>query len=163
MQHRGDWWSPLRPRTFTHSSHKTHSNPFLLRQVQVYLSKVADALTADGSSSFFKIFQDTWAQNPSGGGGSDDYWGTKDLNLNCGKMDLKIPTDLAPGDYLLRAEAIALHSAAGAGGAQFYVTCFQLTVTGSGTSAPAGVSFPGAYKATGTSLPCNTRLKTDTF
>jgi len=65
-------------------------------------------------------------------------------------MDLKIPTDLAPGDYLLRAEAIALHSAAGVGGAQFYVTCFQLTVTGSGSSAPAGVSFPGAYKATGT-------------
>lgn len=86
--------------------------------VLVYLSKVADAATADGSSSFFKIYQDTWAKNSAGGGGSDDFWGTKDLNTNCGKMDVKIPADLAAGDYLLRAEAIALHSASGLNGAQ---------------------------------------------
>jgi cellulase len=91
--------------------------------VLVYMSKVADAATADGSSSFFKIFQDTWAKASSTSQGSDDYWGTKDLNSNCGKMDVKVPKDLAPGDYLLRAEAIALHSASGVGGAQFYVTC----------------------------------------
>jgi cellulase len=90
--------------------------------VLVYMSKVADAATADGSSSFFKIFQDTWAKKSTTSQGSDDYWGTKDLNSNCGKMDVVVPKDLAPGDYLLRAEAIALHSAAGAGGAQFYVT-----------------------------------------
>ncbi|EUC45736.1 carbohydrate-binding module family 1 protein [Bipolaris oryzae ATCC 44560] len=115
--------------------------------VLVYLSKVSDASTADGSAPFFKIFQDTWAQNPSGGGGSDDYWGTKDLNKNCGKMDVKIPADLAAGDYLLRAEAIALHAAGSSGGAQFYMTCYQITVTGGGSSVPSGVSFPGAYKA----------------
>ena len=44
------------------------------------------------------------------------------MNTNCGKMDVVVPKDLAPGDYLLRAEAIALHSASGVGGAQFYVT-----------------------------------------
>jgi cellulase len=90
--------------------------------VLVYLSKVADAATADGSSSFFKIFQDTWGKKSTTSQGSDDYWGTKDLNSNCGKMDVVVPKDLAPGDYLLRAEAIALHSASGVGGAQFYVT-----------------------------------------
>lgn len=55
-------------------------------------------------------------------------------------MDVKIPSDLAAGDYLLRAEAIALHAASSAGGAQFYMTCYQITVTGGGSSSPAGVS-----------------------
>ncbi|KAI8935830.1 hypothetical protein NX059_007347 [Plenodomus lindquistii] len=123
--------------------------------VLVYLSKVADAATADGSSAFFKIFEDTWAKNSAGGGGSGDYWGTKDLNANCGKMDIKIPANLTPGDYLLRAEAIALHSASGLGGAQFYLTCYQITITGSGSSNPAGVSFPGAYKATDPGIQIN--------
>ncbi|KAF2263586.1 hypothetical protein CC78DRAFT_533861 [Lojkania enalia] len=113
----------------------------------VYMSKVGDASTATGSDPFFKIFQDTWAKAPGSSSGDNDYWGTKDLNTNCGKMDVKIPANLAPGDYLLRAEAIALHSAASAGGAQLYMTCYQITVTGSGTLTPAGVSFPGAYKA----------------
>ena len=123
--------------------------------VLVYMSKVADAATADGSSSFFKIFQDTWAKNPSGSSGSDDYWGTKDLNTNCGKMDVKIPSGLTPGDYLLRAEAIALHSASGLNGAQFYITCYQITVTGGGSSSPSGVSFPGAYKASDPGIQIN--------
>jgi cellulase len=115
--------------------------------VLVYMSKVSNSATADGSTPFFKIYQDTWGKNSAGGGGSDDFWGTKDLNKHCGKLDVKIPSGLAAGDYLLRAEAIALHAAGGAGGAQFYLTCYQLTVTGSGTSNPSGVAFPGAYKA----------------
>ena len=89
-----------------------------LTQYQVYLSKVSNSATADGSTPFFKIYEDTWGQNSAGGGGSDDYWGTKDLNTHCGKLDVKIPAGLAPGDYLLRAEAIALHAAGSSGGAQ---------------------------------------------
>lgn len=123
--------------------------------VLVYLSKVSDASTADGSTPFFKIFQDTWKKASSTSQGSDDYWGTKDLNTNCGLMDVKIPANLAPGDYLLRAEAIALHSASSAGGAQFYLTCYQITVTGSGSTNPTGVSFPGAYKASDPGVQIN--------
>ncbi|KAH7014408.1 glycosyl hydrolase family 61-domain-containing protein [Microdochium trichocladiopsis] len=115
--------------------------------VQVYLSSVSDATKADGSSSWFKIFADTWAKNSAGGSGDDDFWGTKDLNKCCGLMNVKIPSDIAPGDYLLRAEALALHTAGSSGGAQFYMTCFQITVSGSGSAKPAGVSLPGAYKA----------------
>jgi len=111
------------------------------------MSKVSDAATADGSSGWFKVFQDAWAKNPSGSVGDDDFWGTKDLNKCCGKMNVKIPADLAPGDYLLRAEAIALHAAGPGGGAQHYMTCYQLSVTGSGSANPPTVSFPGAYKA----------------
>ena len=112
------------------------------------MSKVSDAASADGSSGWFKIFQDGWAKNPSGAVGDDDYWGVKDLNKCCGRMSVKIPSDIAPGDYLLRAEVIALHTAGSSGGAQLYMTCFQLSVTGSGTASPATVLFPGAYKAT---------------
>lgn len=82
------------------------------------MSKVTNSATADGSTPFFKIYEDTWGKNAAGSSGSDDYWGTKDLNTHCGKLDVKIPTGLAPGDYLLRAEAIALHAAGGSGGAQ---------------------------------------------
>lgn len=70
-------------------------------------------------------------------------------------MDVKIPAGLAPGDYLLRAEAIALHAASSPGGAQFYMTCYQITVTGSGLSSPSGVAFPGAYKATDPGIEIN--------
>lgn len=60
-----------------------------------------------------------------------------------------IPPCLAPGSYLVRHEIIALHSAWAAGEAQFYPSCHQLTVSGSGTVVPTEglVSFPGAYKA----------------
>ncbi|RYP22004.1 hypothetical protein DL765_001910 [Monosporascus sp. GIB2] len=115
--------------------------------VAVYLSKVSDATKADGSAPWFKIFEDSWAKNSAGRSGDDDFWGTKDLNSCCGKMSVPIPSDLAPGDYLLRAEALALHSAGSSGGGQFYMTCYQLSITGTGTRTPAGVSLPGAYSA----------------
>jgi hypothetical protein len=57
---------------------------------------------------------------------------------------------LKDGDYLLRPEHIALHSAQSLGGAQFYLACAQITVSGgTGTYAPKNlVSIPGDYKAT---------------
>ncbi|KAK3495427.1 glycosyl hydrolase family 61-domain-containing protein [Neurospora hispaniola] len=115
--------------------------------VLVYMSKVSDAASADGSSGWFKIFEDTWAKKPSSSSGDDDFWGVKDLNSCCGKMQVKIPSDIPAGDYLLRAEVIALHTAASAGGAQLYMTCYQISVTGGGSATPATVSFPGAYKS----------------
>ncbi|KAF8749111.1 Glycoside Hydrolase Family 61 [Rhizoctonia solani] len=57
-------------------------------------------------------------------------------------------TGLLTGQYLLRAEVIALHVASSVGGAQFYMSCYQLQVTGGGSASPATVKFPGAYKAT---------------
>lgn len=122
--------------------------------VIVYMAAVSDAASATGAdAAWFKVFQDTWSSN--GTSGSSDNWGTKDLNTCCGMMDVLIPADLAPGDYLLRAEAIALHSAGSEGGAQFYMTCYQLTVTGSGTAAPDTVSIPGAYNASDSGILIN--------
>jgi hypothetical protein len=65
------------------------------------------------------------------------------------KQYTTIPASLPAGEYLLRVEYIALHSAAGLNRAQFYISCGQLNVTGGGAGVPTQlVSFPGAYKAT---------------
>lgn len=129
----------------------------------VYLSKVGDAATADGSTGWFKIFQNSWAPKSGAGSGDDDYWGTKDMNTCCGKMDVKIPSDIPAGDYLLRAEVIALHTAGSSGGAQLYMTCFQLTVSGGGSAAPDTVKFPGAYKASDPGILVNIHAKLSTY
>lgn len=72
------------------------------------------------------------------------------------KVSVKIPASVPSGDYLLRAEHIALHSASAAGGAQLYISCAQITVTGGGAGTPAPlVAFPGAYKATDPGLMLN--------
>lgn len=79
-------------------------------------------------------------------------------------MDVPIPADTPAGDYLLRAEVIALHTASSSGGAQFYVSCYQITVQGSGKSAvPAGVSFPGALKASDPGILVNIHAKLSTY
>ena len=72
-------------------------------------------------------------------------------------VSVTIPRCLQNGEYLLRAEHIGLHSAGSAGGAQFYISCAQLSVSGgSGTYSPKSlVSFPGAYKATDPGIMIN--------
>ena len=63
-------------------------------------------------------------------------------------MGVTIPKCLESGEYLLRGEHLALHAAGEVGGAQFYVGCAQLNLTGGGSYAPPAsskVSFPGAY------------------
>lgn len=106
--------------------------------VLIYMAKVADATTAT-TGSFFKVAEDGYT-------GTTASWGTEILNANCGKRAFTVPKNIAAGNYLVRAEAIALH--AGAGSPQPYVSCFQVKVTGGGSANPAGVSFPGAYKIT---------------
>ncbi|KAK7704066.1 hypothetical protein SLS57_010655 [Botryosphaeria dothidea] len=108
--------------------------------VMIYMSKVADATANVGDGDWFKVAQDTY-------NGTEASWGTEILNANCGKRAFTVPKTLAAGDYLVRSEALALHSASGEGGAQFYMTCFQVKVTGGGSATPTGVKFPGAYKA----------------
>ncbi|CCO29794.1 hypothetical protein BN14_03815 [Rhizoctonia solani AG-1 IB] len=67
----------------------------------------------------------------------------------------KIPSNTPAGNYLLRIEHIALHGASTVGGAQFYISCAQLSITGSGSGNPAKVSIPGVYKGTEPGLLIN--------
>jgi cellulase len=126
-----------------------------------------------GTLHRFKVFEDGWAP-ANKGSGDNDLWGVKDMNSCCGKVDVKIPSDLAPGDYLLRAEVIALHTAQSTNGAQFYMSCCmsnfshsapqvtnegvpadQLTVAGTGSNSPATVKIPGAYKSSDPGIQVN--------
>ncbi|RDI78172.1 hypothetical protein Vi05172_g11885 [Venturia inaequalis] len=110
--------------------------------VMIYMCSVPDAKTATGDCSWVKIAEDTYA-------GTDASWGTEKLNWGCGKQSFIVPAALKEGNYLIRAEAIALHAAGRKDGAQFYMSCYQVNVSGKGTEVlPKGVSFPGAYKNT---------------
>jgi hypothetical protein len=65
--------------------------------------------------------------------------------------EVTLPANLKGGDYLLRHEVIALHMAEALGGAEFFPSCIQITVTGNGTSTATQkemAHFPGAYKST---------------
>ncbi|OLN88157.1 putative endo-beta-1,4-glucanase D 1 [Colletotrichum chlorophyti] len=131
--------------------------------VLAYLTKVTDSSTADGSTGWFKIYQDGWSAKPGSLNGDGDYWGSKDMNNCCGKVQVKIPSDIPAGDYLLRAESIALHAAGSSGGAQLYMTCYQLTITGGGSASPGTVLFPGAYKASDPGLLVDIHRKLPTY
>ena len=72
-------------------------------------------------------------------------WAVDDLIAADGFQDITIPKCIANGQYLLRAEVVALHSAGGLGSAQFYMECAQINVSGGTGGSPSTVSFPGAY------------------
>ncbi|KAK3370459.1 glycoside hydrolase family 61 protein [Podospora didyma] len=108
-----------------------------------YLKKVSDATTDTGiGGGWFKIQEDGFT--PSTG-----VWGTEKVINGQGRHSIKIPSCIAPGQYLLRAEMIALHAAGSYPGAQFYMECAQINVVGgTGAKTPSTVSFPGAYAGT---------------
>jgi len=130
--------------------------------LQFYMAKVPSGQTAatwDGSGNvWFKIFE----QGPVISGGTLSWPSNGMLRQNphtpvtanaycTGKsqVTVPIPKSLPSGEYLFRVEHIALHSAGSTGGAQFYISCAQVKVTGGGSGSPSPlVSFPGAYKAT---------------
>lgn len=65
------------------------------------------------------------------------------------KVNFTLPEALPSGQYLVRVESIGLHEAQTAGGAQFYLSCGQIEVTGGGNGIPEPlVAFPGAYQPT---------------
>ncbi|KAF2438806.1 lytic polysaccharide monooxygenase [Karstenula rhodostoma CBS 690.94] len=109
--------------------------------VMAYLKKVTDAKTDAGpGSGWFKIAED--------GLDAAGKWGVERLIASGGVQTVTIPQCIAPGQYLLRGELIALHGASSSGGAQFYMECAQINIQGgSASKTPSSVSLPGAYKA----------------
>ncbi|KAK1995415.1 family 61 glycosyl hydrolase [Colletotrichum falcatum] len=113
----------------------SHKGPII-----VYLAKVDNAASTGSSNlQWFKIAE---------AGLSGSTWAVDTMISNGGWHYFTLPSCVAPGDYLLRVEIIALHGASVQGEAQFYMECAQIRVTGSGTNAGSNfVSFPGAYSA----------------
>ena len=80
-------------------------------------------------------------------GANPGVWADDVLNENNSTWLVQIPEDLAPGNYVLRHELIALHSANQQNGAQNYPQCFNLEVSGSGSAQPKGTPGTELYKA----------------
>lgn len=115
-----------------------------------------DCSTVDPTAlSFFKI--DEAGLNPDGSFASDT------LIANNNTWTVTIPSDIAPGQYVIRHELLALHSAGTSGGGQFYPMCANLEITGSGSANPAGVKFPGAYTASDPGILVNIYQKLTSY
>jgi len=122
----------------------SHKGPVI-----VYLAQIPSATqTSVTGLKWFKIYQDGLTP-------SDQSWGVTRLIANKGKVSFTIPSCIAAGNYLLRAEIIALHGAESYPGAQFYMECAQLKITGGGSKSPATVSFPGAYSGSDPGIKIN--------
>jgi lytic cellulose monooxygenase (C1-hydroxylating) len=93
---------------------------------------------------FFKI-DEAGLRNGSPAPG---LWATDDLRANNLTWTVTVPASIAPGNYVLRHELIALHSADKLYGAQNYPQCINLEVTGSGTENPAGIPATEFYTPT---------------
>ena len=78
-------------------------------------AKVNDATSLEVTGlRWFKIAEEGW--DPV-----SDVWAVDRLIANNGRWDIRIPNCIAPGEYLLRHELVALHAAGTYPGAQFYV------------------------------------------
>jgi cellulase len=86
---------------------------------------------------------------------TDGYWATDVLIANNNSWTVEIPPTIAPGNYVLRHEIIALHAAGSADGAQNYPQCVNLAISGTGTASPAGVLATTFYTATEPSILFN--------
>ncbi|KAF2009342.1 lytic polysaccharide monooxygenase [Aaosphaeria arxii CBS 175.79] len=116
--------------------------------VMAYLKKVSDATKDSGvGGGWFKIAED---------GFDGSKWGVDRLIANQGEQTVTIPSCIAPGQYLLRGELIALHGAQSPKGAQFYMECAQINIQGgSASKTPSSVSLPGAYSASDSGILFN--------
>ncbi|KAL9623595.1 MAG: hypothetical protein Q9160_002051 [Pyrenula sp. 1 TL-2023] len=115
--------------TSTHPGPITHS----------LYGPVADASKATGLGTWYKINELDYANGE---------WANQVMEAAGMTYNFTLPAKLASGDYLLRSEMLALHGSTTLNGAQFYIGCAQLRITGSGGSCSPGIQLPGAYKAT---------------
>ncbi|KAG8959819.1 hypothetical protein FRC03_007449 [Tulasnella sp. 419] len=110
--------------------------------LNVYMGKVPSGQTAatwDGSgTNWFKVSQLSAVTN----GGTSITFPTD----NIASYNFTVPSSLPSGQYLVRIEHIALHVASSFWGAQFYIACGQINVTGGGSGSPSPlVAIPGVY------------------
>ncbi|KAK1754014.1 family 61 putative glycoside hydrolase [Echria macrotheca] len=136
----GAWWGheiggAAGPNDPDHPIAKSHKGP-----IMVYLAKVDNAATTGTQGlRWFKVAEE---------GLSGGVWAVDNMIANGGWHYFTMPSCIAPGQYLMRVELIALHSASTPGGAQFYMECAQIQITGNGNTVGSNtVSFPGAYQS----------------
>lgn len=125
---------------------------------QVYVSKAPRGVSAadyDGSGGWVKIYAASYRLSPNSTAASPEpaidpqdgiVWATAKMH----SFRFPLPAELPEGEYLIRAEGLALHAAHKLDQAQFYVGCAQVIVESLGGTDSVGplVEFPGAYDKT---------------
>ncbi|KAK7967861.1 uncharacterized protein PG986_002138 [Apiospora aurea] len=110
---------------------------------QVYMTAAKNgAKNEDGSGEWFKVAQSKICKAGNAESLRTDAWCSwKENNVN-----FVMPESVPDGEYLVRAEHIALHGAH-AGAAEFYYACAQIKVQGSKATAISGptTKIPGVY------------------
>ncbi|KAG9013515.1 hypothetical protein FRB94_002109 [Tulasnella sp. JGI-2019a] len=111
--------------------------------LSIYMSPVTPAATANletaaTGKTWFKVWEDAPTWTAAGG----FVFPSQTITT----FGFTVPKTVPNGQYLVRFEQIALHVASTYGGAQFYIGCGQINVTGGGSGKPTNlVAFPGAY------------------
>ncbi|KAF5387879.1 hypothetical protein D9615_000830 [Tricholomella constricta] len=119
--------------------------------VQVYIAKApSTAASFNGQGAVWTKIYSAGLLNPT-----TQQWATDVVNANSGKHSVTIPASLPAGEYLLRAEIIALHVASSYPGAQIYIGCAQVKISGGGSANPPKVALPGAYKGSDPGITFN--------
>ncbi|KNG84498.1 endoglucanase-4, partial [Aspergillus nomiae NRRL 13137] len=118
---------------------ESHKGPVI-----TYLANCnGDCATVDKSSlEFFKIDEKGLIS------GSDNTWASDNLISSNNSWTVTIPSSIAAGNYVMRHEIIALHSAGNKDGAQNYPQCLNFKVTGGGSDKPEGTLGTALYKDT---------------
>ncbi|KAK0437791.1 glycoside hydrolase family 61 protein [Armillaria borealis] len=123
--------------------------PHNVGPMMTYLTNCGDQSCADydpKGTEWFKIEE--------AGRTADGTWAQAALLhgvVNGQAAEVTLPSNLAAGNYIIRHEIIALQNGQAEGGAEFYASCTQLKVGGSGTGTPPSsdlVQLPGAYSDT---------------
>jgi len=117
--------------------------PHNIGPITVYMANCGgDCASFDGSGNvWFKIDQ----AGLISGTLSKGTWGSGEMIAANSSWTSTIPSSLAPGNYLIRHEMLALHTS---NAPQWYPECASLKVTGGGSSTPSGSSLaaiPGVY------------------
>ncbi|KAJ5382340.1 Glycoside hydrolase family 61 [Penicillium concentricum] len=108
---------------------------------------------------FFKIDEAGLVDGSSAPG----KWASDDLIAANNSRTVSIPSAIASGNYVLRHEIIALHSAGETNGAQNYPQCLNLKVTGGGSDSPKGVLGTELYKAADPGILVNIYTAMDSY
>ncbi|KAL0948403.1 hypothetical protein HGRIS_010985 [Hohenbuehelia grisea] len=116
----------------------------------IYLGKAPGSVASwDGSgNNWFKIAEWGAQFNPF-----------KFIPDGLSQLSTTIPSNTPSGEYLVRIEHIALHSA---GAPQYYISCAQINIVNGGGGNPTKVSIPGYVSASDPGLTVNIHWPTPT-